>query len=204
MADLFLSSARRDRAHAERIAAAAAAEGRSVTWEHGSDAARERKIAAASQVVVAWSAAARDSLWVRAEANEALDQHKFVQIDLDGARPPRPFTALDRIDFRGWNGARDEAPWQALAGALDGEARRPAPVLAGRESPMQGFGRIAAIGWAALGIAIGVTLSVLLVARRLITAETFGWISIGAAVGAALLLAAATWFLVKVSVATRR
>ena len=61
MADVFISSSRANRDRAAAVASALEQDGRSVG-----------EFAGAASVVVAWSKAARDSLWVRAEANEAL------------------------------------------------------------------------------------------------------------------------------------
>jgi hypothetical protein len=128
MADVFLSYSRADRARVETIAAAVEQDGRSFWWDRqllsGADygSVIEREIAGAASVVVAWSKTARDSLWVKAEANEALDQGKLVQINLDGAKPPSSFTMLHFIDFSHWTGAREQAPWPQLREAIDAAA----------------------------------------------------------------------------------
>jgi hypothetical protein len=222
MADIFLSYARANRDRAQAVAAAMEGDGRSLWWDKrlasGGDYASviEQEIAAARCVVVGWSAAARDSLWVRAEANEALDQGKIVQINFDGAKPPLPFTMLHFLDFSAWGGAREQTPWPVLKGEIDGaidgkteEAqRRPdpggVPLVIERAPALQGFGKIAVLGWAALGVAIVLALAVLMVVRRLITAETFGWLSIGAAALAVLLLAASAVILLRISAMSKR
>ena len=112
MADVFLSYSRRDRTAVGAIAEALAAGGRSLWWDpalkSGEDYAEviEREIGAARCCVVAWSASARDSLWVKAEANEALDAGKIVQLTIDGAKLPLPFTMLHYLDFSRWPGRR--------------------------------------------------------------------------------------------------
>lgn len=222
MAEIFLSYARANRYRAEVVATALEDDGRSLWWDRrlasGGDYATviEQEIAAARCVVVGWSAAARDSLWVRAEANEALDQGKLVQINFDGAKPPLPFTMLHFLNFTDWGGAREQAPWPVLKGeidrAIDGvtdePARRPdpggVPLIIERTPALQGFGKIAALGWAALGVAIVLALAVLMVVRRLISAETFGWLSIGAAVLAVLLLVASAVILLRISAMSKR
>ncbi len=224
MADVFISYSRADEAKAAALVAAVEQDGRSLWWDRrlaaGGDYADviEREIAAASSVVVAWSTNARDSLWVRAEANEALDQGKLVQINLDGAKLPLPFTMLHFLDFRQWGGARDQAPWPQLRSRIDsalgqglaGESvgRRPdpggVPIVAGPESPLQGFGRLAALGWAALGTAALLALSVLVVARRLISADAFGVIAVIAAVVSVVLLGACAYILLRSARGSRR
>lgn len=227
MADLFLSYSRADRAKAAAVAYALEVGGRSLWWDRklgsGEDYATviEREIAAARCVVVSWSRTARESLWVRAEANEALDQGKLVQVNFDGAKPPLPFTMLHFADLSAWGGAPDHAPWpdveSRVAAALGDEpggevnasgGRRPDPGgLAPVERlgpPLQGFGRIAALGWAALVIAIALALAVLLVTQAQITAATFGALSIVAAAAAALLLAASLFVLLRITKASKR
>lgn len=224
MADLFLSYSRADRNKAAAVAGALEAGGRSLWWDRqlgsGEDYASviEREIAAARCVVVSWSGTARESLWVRAEANEALDQGKLVQVNLDGAKPPLPFTMLHFIDLRGWGGGRDQEPWPEVEARVTAEmgsgaaaseaARRPdpggIPPIERRESPLQGFGKVAALGWAGLAVAVLLALAVLLVARGLISAEAFGAISIAAALLAALLLIASAFLLLRVTAASPR
>ncbi len=218
MAEIFLSYSRANQDQAQAVAEGIEADGRSLWWDRrlaaGADygAVIEREIEAADKVVVAWSATARDSLWVRAEANEALDRNKLVQINFDGVKPPLPFNMLHFLDFRGWSGGREQAPWpdlqRELAGAAAVETRRPdpggVPLTIVRASPLQGFGKVAALGWAALGVAITLALAVLMVTRRLISAELFGWLSIGAAAVAVLLLAASAFILLRISAMSRR
>lgn len=225
MADLFLSYSRADRARAAAVAGALEAGGRSLWWDRklgsGEDYASviEREIAAARCVVVGWSRTARESLWVRAEANEALDQGKLVQVNFDGAKPPLPFTMLHFADLSAWGGTREQAPWPDVEARVQAElgdaaatgtpgARRPDPggilLIERGERPLQGFGRVAALGWAALATAIALALAVLLVARGLISAAAFGAISIVAAGLAAALLLATAFLLLRVSAASRR
>jgi hypothetical protein len=224
MADVFISYARADQARAAAVAAAVEQDGRSLWWDRrlaaGGDYAHviEREIAAASGVVVAWSRTARDSLWVRAEANEALDQGKLVQINLDGAKLPLPFTMLHFLDFAQWSGAREQAPWPQLRSRIDAAlgqgaepetgGRRPdpggVPILAGAESPLQGFGRLAVLGWAALATAALLALSVLVVARRLISADAFGVIAVAASLVSVGLLGACAYALLRTARGSRR
>lgn len=227
MADLFLSYSRADRERAARVADALEAEGRSLWWDRqlasGADYASviEREIAEARRVVVAWSGTARESLWVRAEANEALDQDKLVQINFDGAKPPLPFTMLHFLDFRGWGGGTQEAPWPELRAEIDGGQAATVPAqgtavqggvrpdpggvlpVERRGPALQGLGKVAALGWVALAAAIMLALSVLLVVRGFISAEAFGMIAIGAAALSALLLAATVFLVLRISLASR-
>jgi hypothetical protein len=224
MADVFISYSRADRARVETIAAAVEQDGRSSWWDRqlpsGADYASliEREIAGATSVLVAWSRTARDSLWVKAEANEALDQGKLVQVNLDGAKPPLPFAMLHSVDLSQWSGAREHAPWPQLreqVAAAAGDAPqvesggwRPdpggVPIVASEEPALQGFRRVALLGWAALATAGLLALCVLMVARRLISADSFGVLAVIAVVVSAALLVTCAFTLLRVERGSRR
>jgi len=224
MADLFLSYARADQRRSDAIAAAAEGDGRTIWWDRrlpsGADYGLtiERELEAAGCVLVAWSASARNSLWVRAEANEALEAGKLVQINLDGAKPPLPFTMLHWGDFRNWGGGREQAPWPDLRLKLDAAlgavppavvgGRRPnpggVPIAAGTRPALQGFGAAAALGWAALVTAMLMAFAVLMVVRRTISAEAFATSAIVLLTVAALVLAACGWIVLRMLAASRR
>src|SRR5437868_3448171 len=117
MADVFLSYARATQKRIAEIGGALESGGYSLWWDRALNASDdyamviEAELDAAGCVVVAWSAQARQSLWVRAEANEALDSGKLVQIKLDEARLPLPFSVLQFLDFARWRGERQGNPW---------------------------------------------------------------------------------------------
>src|SRR5690349_25056941 len=117
MADIFLSYARATEPKVAEIGGALESSGYSLWWDKALNASDdyamviEAELDAAACVVVAWSAPARRSLWVRAEANEALDAGKLVQINLDGTRLPLPFAVLHFLDFSRWRGERQGLPW---------------------------------------------------------------------------------------------
>jgi hypothetical protein len=218
MADVFVSYARKNRPRVAEISGALEASGYRLWWdrqlESGADYGMliERELDAAGCVVVAWSAAARQSLWVRAEANEALDAGKLVQISLDEARLPLPFTMLHFLDFSGWSGARDCEPWTGLdsrvSRMLRGEPVDEAPAPADSRAPaapaLQGLGRIAWLGWAAIAVAAAVAVAILMAARGSLSAAAFGGIALFGLAAAAILLALAAFILVRVTVASRR
>ena len=124
MADVFVSYSRKNRDRVELISGGLAQSGYSLWWDERLAASDdyamliESEIDAAPCVVVAWSASARQSLWVRAEANEALDAGKLVQISLDQAKLPLPFTMLHCLDFSRWGGERQGSPWGDLEGKV--------------------------------------------------------------------------------------
>src|SRR3954451_11635515 len=163
MADVFLSYGRSTRSRVEQISGAMEASGYNLWWDKALNASDdyamviEAELDAAGCVVVAWSAQARQSLWVRAEANEALDSGKLVQINLDGSRLPLPFSVLHFLDFARWRGERQGNPWSEfdarVAGMVRGERIEAGSTFAPeppRGPALQGFGRIMLIGWAAI------------------------------------------------------
>jgi hypothetical protein len=213
MADVFLSYARATRPRVEQLSGALEAGGYSLWWDKALNASDdyamviEGEIDAARCVVVAWSAPARQSLWVRAEANEALDAGKLVQLNLDACRLPLPFTMLHFLDFRRWRGEREGSPWIDLDGRVGAMLRGepfadeapPAPAPA-----LQGFGKTALLGWAAIALAASIALAISLAASGRMPPATFSaLVMIGLAL-AALLMALAAFVLIRVSLASRR
>jgi hypothetical protein len=215
MADVFLSHARADRAQAAAIARAVEAGGRSTWWDRqtaGSEAI-ERELDAAGSVVVAWSRPARDSLWVLAEANAALDRGKLVQLNLDGASLPLPFAMLHFLDLRMWSGAREEMPWPEVEARLqafdrvDG-ARPPGaggvPFASGADRALQGFGRYAILGWTAIAAALLTGLFTVAAARGNIDGGTLGVVSLAMLVLSIGLLGVSAFVLGRTMAASRR
>lgn len=212
MADVFVSYSRRNRESVGAIADALSSAGHSLWWDpalkSGEDYARviEREIDAARCVVVAWSAEARDSLWVRAEANEALDSDKIVQLSLDGAKLPLPFTMLHCLDFSRWRGREADDPMPGLrdgVGAMvSGERRVAAPVPQG--PALAGLGPAVALGWAALGLAILIALAAGAAAIGALGAVPFGMIATFGMAAATIILALVAWMALGVMKASRR
>ena len=212
MAEVFVSYAHKNDRQVRPLAAALEESGYSLWWdEHlgpGDEYAMviERELAAAGCVVVAWSASARESLWVRAEANEALDAGKLVQLTLDRSKLPLPFTMLHFLDFSRWGGTRGATPWDDLDGRvgtmLRGEA---APDPAGlRDPPLQGLAPAVWLGWAALALAALIAVAVAAAAAGALPAAQFGTLAaIGFAASAILLLVVA-FLVLRVLAASRR
>ncbi len=223
MADVFLSYARPDQGRAATVADGIEASGRSLWWDRrlasGDDYGLviEREIDAARCVVVAWSKAARESLWVRAEANAALDSGKLVQLNFDGARLPLPFTMINFLDFQAWGGTREQAPWPELQSRVDARIRgesapqaQPAiesggiEIVQRTEDRLQGFGRAAIVGWAGLAATLLIGLCVLLAVRNLLSAAALGLISVVALAVSLALLAISAFVLGRTIQASRR
>lgn len=212
MADVFLSYGRATRPRVEQISDALTGSGYDLWWDKALNASDdyamviEKEIDAARCVVVAWSAQARQSLWVRAEANEALDAGKLVQINLDACRLPLPFTMLHFLDFRPWRGEREGTPWTEfdgrVGGMLRGEAIDDAAVP--QAGPLQGFGKIALLGWAAILLAALTALAVAMVATGQLAPATFSALTLAALALAAIMMALAAFVLIRISLASRR
>lgn len=131
MAEIFLSYARADQPRIERLAAALEEAGFSLWWDShlrsGAEFADDIEAALneAGRVIVAWSAHAVKSRWVRDEASEAAEQNKLVSLSLDGTAPPMGFRQFHATDMTSWNGGPLPA---ALLDALGGGVTaKPAP-----------------------------------------------------------------------------
>lgn len=212
MADVFVSYSRANRDRIVAVSDTLEESGYSVWWDRalapGDDYAMliEQQIDAAPCVVVAWSETARQSLWVRAEANEALDAGKLVQINLDRTRLPLPFSALNYVDFSAWGGVRGEECWTTLDGRvrrrLNGEwvdAHEPKPGPA-----LQGLGKVSLLGWAAILLAAAIAVITGLVATGRLPAQMFGGFTLFAMAASATLLLLTIFTLTRIARASRR
>ena len=100
MSHVFISYARESEAEAKRVEDALGAAGYRIWRDAQLPAHRsyaeviEQQVKAALAVVVLWSAEARASHWVRAEADAARELATLVQGSLDGIPPPMPFNQI--------------------------------------------------------------------------------------------------------------
>jgi adenylate cyclase len=117
---VFISYARSDEPHAERVAAGLRAKGYEVWRDDELPAHRafseviEERLRSATAVIVLWSAAAAKSDWVRAEADTARNSAKLIQVQLDKTLPPLPFNQIQCADLSGWDGTSDTGGWRTL------------------------------------------------------------------------------------------
>lgn len=120
MADVFISFKSEEQDHARRVAMALESEGLSVWWAahlasgQTYPAEIETQLRSAKVVVVLWSPAAVESLWVRAEATLALDRALLMPAMIEACAVPLPFNVLQTVDLTKWQGQPGHAGWQGL------------------------------------------------------------------------------------------
>ncbi len=122
---MFLSYAHADALKAQSIAAAFEKCGCDVWWDRhiagGSAFAAEIETALdrAEIVVVLWSAAARQSHWVRDEAGVGRDRGILLPFRIDATEPPLGFRQTQTLNLAGWDGNnRDPMMLDLVGGAL--------------------------------------------------------------------------------------
>ena len=124
MSDVFVSYARPDEPHAERVADALRALGYRVWRDDELPAHRsyadviEERLNSAGAVVVLWSANSAKSQWVRAEADTARAIGTLVQATIDGSVPPLPFNQIHCADLKGWDGDDGSPGWRKLVASV--------------------------------------------------------------------------------------
>lgn len=124
MSDIFVSYARPDEAQARAIAEALRGLGYSVWLDDQLPVHRaysdviEERLQAAKAVVVAWSADAARSQWVRAEADVAREAGTLVQLSLDGVMPPLPFNQIQCANLTGWSRGGAEPGWRKVVASV--------------------------------------------------------------------------------------
>ncbi len=135
LADIFISYARSDREKIEKLASALEAEGYSIWWDRNIVGGKqfseeiERELNAAKAVIVAWSAQAIASPWVKDEAAAARDQEKMIPIHLDDEQAPMGFRQYHAVHLEGWQSVADAPAFSYLLRAiatLAGKGEHPA------------------------------------------------------------------------------
>lgn len=210
MAQVFVSYSHTNVEPVSRLAAGLEQTGYAVWWDRRLRAHQqfgpeiEAALRGSHCAIVAWSTQARDSLWVRAEATEAWEAGKLVQVSLDGAKPPLPFTMIHVLNLSRWSGQVVDAPWSELREALDSVIKgepRVAPHT--RPAPLGGFGRAAAIGIASIGLVLIAAGVVAIGVKGAFSANVFGVITAGMFLAALVAFAHMLTRIVKVAVASR-
>jgi len=168
MADVVLSYARENRQQAESLAHALEHAGWSVWWDRAIlpgtsfEQVIEAELSAARCVVVLWSAAARQSNWVRDEASLALSRDVLVSALLDDSKLPLGFRQQQTVSLAHWSGSTADPAFTLLTQGIakvvagGGQPAGPrAPVAAGSTASRTQWtqGTITVL---ALGVLIGV------------------------------------------------
>lgn len=131
MASVFLSYSRDDVERIRPLAAALERSGHEVWWDRhitgGEEyaGAIEQALESAEAVVVAWSASAVKSAWVRDEAAHGRDTHRLVPVTVDGCGPPLGFRQFQTIDLCKWNGRTTSPALRPLLDAVEKARRQP-------------------------------------------------------------------------------
>jgi adenylate cyclase len=124
VSDIFISYARSTADQAQAVAEALRGLGYEVWRDDELPAHRsyaeviEERLQAAKVVVVIWSAEAVKSEWVQAEADQARETRKLVQLTLDGAKLPMPFNRIQCADLVGWAGDLNAHGWKKVAASV--------------------------------------------------------------------------------------
>ena len=114
MADIFISYTRKDQAWAAALARRFTQQGWSVWWDRklptGVDyeAVTEAELDAARCVIVLWSAASKQSTWVRVEATEGLERNILIPVCIEAVRPPLKFRHIQTANLVGWDRASED------------------------------------------------------------------------------------------------
>mgnify|MGYP002625097738 CR=1 FL=1 len=206
MADVFISYSRLDHARVRPIAERLGSLGYSVWWEQsprdgaepGEDVSRALEQARA--VLTVWSDNARNAGWVHAASLQAYDADKLLQMRIDEAVPPAPFSALEVADMSGsraeWGPLEDRLQRLVRAGiapaeiALAGPRAFAAPRAAG---PLRWLSAISGLALLATAGAISAAMN------ELISPTQLQWISLAAllAAGGCALLGSWRWLAVR-------
>lgn len=131
MSDIFISYASQDRAIAQRLATALAAEGWSVWWDRtimpGKSFARmiEDALDDTRCVVVLWSRVSRDSDWVQNEARHGHEQRALIPALIEDVKPPFEFQHIHAASLIDWEGGRSHPGYHQLVAAISGLSGAP-------------------------------------------------------------------------------
>jgi hypothetical protein len=125
MSDIFISYAREDRDWVSLLAAALSRQGWDVWWDRSIavgqnfDEVIETELTAARAVIVVWSGNSVDSRWVRAEAQEGLEDKKLIPVFLEDVKPPLIFRSIHGANLVGWTGNDATTEFRNLVADID-------------------------------------------------------------------------------------
>lgn len=176
MTEIFVSCSRGDHDRAKAIVERLETLGYSVAWDVADLEAIERELGGAQAVLAVWSAGARASPKLYAQAAHAFDAGKLVQLRLDRTLPPAPFDDLASADLSG-----ERAEWGPLEDALARVVRGQAPEperLRAATPPFLGAPRLLALAVFAALAAFAASVSA--AGFGGVTLEQMRWVLIGA------------------------
>ena len=140
---VFVSYARADEPHAERVTEAVRAKGYELWRDDELPAHRpyaeviQERLDSAEAVIVLWSAQSSTSQWVRAEADRARNRGVIIQATLDGTIPPIPFDQIQCADLSGSQNPTAAPGWGKLIASLEALAPYAAPTPRKRDRSQQ-------------------------------------------------------------------
>ncbi|GJL60678.1 MAG: hypothetical protein NPIRA03_35350 [Nitrospirales bacterium] len=176
MKDVFISYASEDRPLAQQLAASLEQSGVSVWWDRqiqvGSewDKTIEGELASAKCVVVLWTAHAKDSRWVRAEAREALNTEKIVPVMLETNAIPLAFTGIQALCFLGWEGAAGSKEFDLLLSVIRAKLKgKPIELPEASSTKPSLLGKLVALVGVKAGV--GGVLAILLIGSSLVRVD---------------------------------
>jgi hypothetical protein len=125
MSDIFIGYAVSDRARATALAGSLEAHGWSIWWDRKIPAGKafdeviEDALREAKAVVILWSRRGAASSYLRAEAQYAIDDRKYVPITIEDVELPLSFRRYQSIDMSAWDEGRSDAAFLALGERLE-------------------------------------------------------------------------------------
>ncbi|MFT7689140.1 MAG: adenylate cyclase, partial [Candidatus Azotimanducaceae bacterium] len=125
MAEIFLSYASEDRQRVIPLVEAIEHQGYSIWWDRklavgtAFDREIEIEIDQAKCILVIWSKNSLQSDWVRAEANEGLENSSLVPILIDDVKPPLAFRMLQTPRLIGWPKVRSAEALNLVLSAIN-------------------------------------------------------------------------------------
>jgi len=122
--DIFISYAKANRAVAENLATELHEDGWEVFWDRRIEAGAEwneeiqRALHQARCVLILWSAASRQSFWVRGEAADSFERGSYVPVGIDETEPPRLFRHVQAQSIAKWVDHKDADELKRLKAAI--------------------------------------------------------------------------------------
>ncbi|HYD89380.1 MAG TPA: TIR domain-containing protein [Vitreimonas sp.] len=129
MADVFISYAREDREHAQRIAHGLASIGLDPFWDNEIPPGQtwadyiEGKLSGCKAAIVLWSAHSTRSQSVREEARIARDKSRLIPVLIENVQLPFGFGEVQCADLTQWRGDYADPAWTKFAQAVYAAAR---------------------------------------------------------------------------------